>query len=148
MRLSLAFSLASLSFAPLAACGGDDSSTPDAPEDESGFTTPTVQLLQTQWYRRGDRAGAPMVMILHFNQRVRPDDVVAHLTARFERHDWEPPALPAATSARLRQIDPQAPEAFAAKVAVTRAVAESTSPVTIRCRTPHPVWQPRGSAST
>src|SRR5436190_15175681 len=26
------------------------------------FTTPTVKLLRTDWYRRGGRAGAPMVM--------------------------------------------------------------------------------------
>jgi hypothetical protein len=44
MRISIAFTLASLSLAPLAACGGDDS-TPDAmEEDDSGFTTPTVTL--------------------------------------------------------------------------------------------------------
>jgi hypothetical protein len=28
----------------MAACGGDDGATPDAPDDESGFTTPTVTL--------------------------------------------------------------------------------------------------------
>src|SRR5512138_1125196 len=43
MRLRLAFTVSSLSFA-LAACGGDDGGTPDAPADESGFTTPTVTL--------------------------------------------------------------------------------------------------------
>src|SRR6059058_5187736 len=43
-RLSLALALASLPFASLAACGGDDNSTPDAPSDESGFTPPTVTL--------------------------------------------------------------------------------------------------------
>jgi hypothetical protein len=43
MRLPLAFTIVSLSLAPVVACGGDDSSTPDA-EDESGFTTPTVTL--------------------------------------------------------------------------------------------------------
>ncbi len=96
------------------------------------FTTPTVKLLQTHWYRRGGRAGAQMVVLLRFNQRVRPNDVLAHLTAAFERHDWAPPALPAATNAQLRQIDPQAPAAFDAKVAATRAIAESTAPITVR----------------
>jgi len=51
------------------------------------FTTPTVKLLQTDWYRRGGRAGAQMVVALRFNQRVRAADVVAHLTARFEQHE-------------------------------------------------------------
>ena len=35
------------------------------------FTTPTVKLLNTNWYRRGGRAGAPMVVMLRFNQPVR-----------------------------------------------------------------------------
>ena len=96
------------------------------------FTTPTVKLLRTDWYRRGGRAGAPMVMALRFNQRVRAADVLAHLTARFERHDWVPPVLPAATNTRLRQIDPQAPAAFEAKVAATRAIAAATAPVSVR----------------
>jgi hypothetical protein len=99
------------------------------------FTTPTVKLLETSWYRRGGRAGAPMVMVLRFNQRVRPPDVLAHLTARFERHDWVAPELPAASSQRLRQIDPQAPAAFEAKVAATRAVASATAPVAVRLTT-------------
>ena len=99
------------------------------------FTTPTVKLLQTDWYRRGGRAGAPMVMVLRFNQRVRAADVLAHLTARFERHDWIAPVLPAASNARLRQIDPQAPAAFEAKVAATRAVASATSRVGVRLAT-------------
>ena len=96
------------------------------------FTTPTVKLLQTDWYRRGGRAGAQMVVALRFNQRVRAADVLAHLTARFEQHDWAAPMLPAATEARLRQIDPQAPAAFEAKIAATRTVASATAPVPVR----------------
>ena len=96
------------------------------------FTTPTVKLLQTHWYRRDGRAGAQMVILLRFNQRVRPTDVLSHVTAAFERHDWAPPVLPASTEAQLRQIDPQAPAAFNAKVAATRAIAESNAPVSIR----------------
>ncbi|MEO7270875.1 MAG: MG2 domain-containing protein [Vicinamibacterales bacterium] len=99
------------------------------------FTTPTVKLLETSWYRRGGRAGAPMVMVLRFNQRVRAADVLAHLTARFEPHDWVAPVLPAATVPRLREIDPQAPAAFAAKVAATRVVASATGPVAVRLTT-------------
>jgi alpha-2-macroglobulin len=99
------------------------------------FTTPTVKLLETSWYRRDGRAGAPMVLLLRFNQRVRPADVLAHLTASFERHDWTAPPLPAAANPRLRQMDPQASAAFEAKVAATRAVAESTAPVAVRLTT-------------
>ena len=96
------------------------------------FTTPTVKLLQTNWYRRDGRAGAQMVILLRFNQRVRPTDLLSHVTAAFERHDWAPPVLPASTEAQLRQMDPQAPAAFNAKVAATRAIAESNAPVSIR----------------
>ena len=91
------------------------------------FTTPTVKLLQTNWYRRDGRAGAQMVILLRFNQRVRPTDLLSHVTAAFERHDWAPPVLPASTEAQLRQMDPQAPAAFNAKVAATRAIAESNA---------------------
>ncbi|MCA1648988.1 MAG: Ig-like domain-containing protein [Acidobacteria bacterium] len=57
------------------------------------FTTPTVKLLQTNWYRRGGRAGAQMVVLLRFNQPVRSADVAAHVSARFEPHQWDPPIL-------------------------------------------------------
>ena len=96
------------------------------------FTTPTVKLLETNWYRRGGRAGATMVVLLRFNQRVRANEVLAHLTAAFERHDWTPPPLPASTDPALRQIDPAAVQAFNAKVAATRAVAESRRPISVR----------------
>src|SRR4029079_15525432 len=38
------------------------------------FTTPTVRLLRTHWYRRGGTAGGQMVILLRFNQPVRPAD--------------------------------------------------------------------------
>ncbi len=44
------------------------------------FTTPTVKLLRTETYRRGGRADAPFVVLLHFNQPVEPADVAAHLS--------------------------------------------------------------------
>ena len=99
------------------------------------FTTPTTKLLQTHWYRRGGKAGAQMVMVLKFNQRVRSADVLAHLTAAFERHDWDAPVLPASANTRLRQMDPQAPAAFEAKVAATRAVTQASAPVGVRLAT-------------
>ena len=43
------------------------------------FTTPTVHLLQTQWYRRGGTVSGRMVVLLRFNQPVRPADIAAHL---------------------------------------------------------------------
>ena len=99
------------------------------------FTTPTVRLLNTNWYRRGGRAGAPMVILLRFNQPVRPVDVAPHVAARFEKHPWEVPALPAEGLARLKLTDPSSVQRFNAKVAATSMVAGSTAPVALRVTT-------------
>jgi alpha-2-macroglobulin len=96
------------------------------------FTTPTVRLLNTSWYRRGDRAGAQMVILLRFNQPVRPPDVAPHVAARFEKHPWEVPVLPAEGLAQLKVTDPSSVQRFNAKVAATSTVAGSTSPIGLR----------------
>ena len=96
------------------------------------FTTPTVKLLRTEWYRRGGLAGAPMVILLHFNQPVRSTDIAAHVTARFERHEWDAPALPPDGLARLKSLDPSAVDRFNAKVAATRTVVSSQAPIGLR----------------
>ena len=56
------------------------------------FITPTARLLRTTWSRRGGRADAPIVALLRFNQPVKATDVLAHLQAQFEPHDWAEPA--------------------------------------------------------
>jgi uncharacterized protein YfaS (alpha-2-macroglobulin family) len=96
------------------------------------FTTPSVKLLQTNWYRRGGKAGAPLVIVLRFNQPVRPADVAPHVTARFEPHAWDEPAWSADARERVRAVDPSALDRFAAKVNATRAVASARSPVDLR----------------
>ncbi len=100
------------------------------------FTTPTVQLLNTSWYRRGGRAGAQMVILLRFNQPVRANDVAPHVTASFVPHPWnDPPALPADGLSRLSAIDPSSVRRFNDKVNATRAVFQSQAPVAIRLTT-------------
>ena len=69
------------------------------------FTTPTVKLLRTETYRRGGRADAPFVVMLRFNQPVEPADVAAHLTAKFEPHEWDPPSISPDVQPRLAAID-------------------------------------------
>ena len=96
------------------------------------FTTPTVKLLNTNWYRRGGRAGAPMVVMLRFNQPVRAAELLPHLRAAFARHDWVEPALTPEGLAHLKATDPPSIQRFNAKVAATRAVANATGPVTVR----------------
>src|SRR5262245_10018039 len=99
------------------------------------FTTPTVRLLNTNWYRRGGRAGAPMVVLLRFNQPVRPVDVAPHIAARFAKHPWDLPVLPPEGLARLTATDPASVQRFNAKVSATSAVAASASPIELRLTT-------------
>jgi alpha-2-macroglobulin len=93
------------------------------------FTTPTVRLLQTQWYRLNGRYDQPIVIPLRFNQPVRPADVAAHMTARYERHGWERPAISAAERARMGADDTAR---FDAKVAASLATASSEAAVQLR----------------
>lgn len=96
------------------------------------FTTPVVQLASARWYRKTGRANSPVVIALQFNQRVRPADVIAHLTARHEPHEWEAPAFTERELARMKTGDPAGLAAFNAKVAATRRTTQSTAPVALR----------------
>ncbi len=92
------------------------------------FTTPTVRLLQTQWYRINGRFDQPVVVALRFNQPVRPSEVAAHVTLRYEPHEWGVPSISADERARMGAEAMR----FDAKVAATKAVVASQSPVAVR----------------
>jgi alpha-2-macroglobulin len=96
------------------------------------FTTPTVKLLNTVWYRRGGRADAPLVVLLRFNQPVRPEALLPHVRAAFTPHDWPTPALSSEALAYLKATDPSSIQRFNAKVAATAATAGASGPVAIR----------------
>jgi hypothetical protein len=97
------------------------------------FTTPTVRLLQTQWYRRGGTVDGALVALLRFNQPVRPQDVGAHITASLEPHEWmPPPSFTAEEQQRLGALDPAAAGAFARKIEATRRVAAGGPTVGLR----------------
>ena len=87
------------------------------------FTTPTVRLLSTDWYRISGRFDRPAIVALRFNQPVRPADVLAHASVRYQRHDWQAPPLTAEERARMGA---DAAARFDAKVAVARGAAAST----------------------
>ncbi len=87
------------------------------------FTTPPVRLLNVQWYRRGDTVSGAMVVLLRFNQRVRPDDVAANLTATLATHEWEAPSFTDDERARYAATDPAGLAAFEAKVAAVQKIA-------------------------
>src|SRR5687768_11708919 len=104
---------------------------------EFSFTTPTVRLLSARWARRDDRFDRPVHLALRFNQRVRPEDVVAHLTVRLQPHAWDAPVMSAAERARLEATTPGGTRLFDAKVAAARQVAARTDAVDVRVAT---VW--------
>jgi uncharacterized protein YfaS (alpha-2-macroglobulin family) len=95
------------------------------------FTTPTVKLLATNWYRRNDRFDAPIVVGLRFNQPVRATDLLQRLTLAYKVHDWTPPVMSAASRARLQATDPAGLAAFEAKVAAATAAANATTRVVV-----------------
>ena len=96
------------------------------------FTTPTVRLLASDWYRRDERFDRPAVIVLTFNQPVRTEDVVAHAHVTFEPHEWTAPVLSPKAREHLRLTDPAGLGRFDAKVATVRRVTSAASPVGIR----------------
>lgn len=96
------------------------------------FTTPAVRLQSTSWYRRGGTVAGPLVVLLRFNQPVRPEDVAAHVTATRARHEWEPPAFTDEERARYTSQDPAGLAAFDAKVDAVRKVAAGGGSVPLR----------------
>jgi hypothetical protein len=101
------------------------------------FTTPTLKLTSARWYRRNDRFDQPLVILLRFNQPVRPADIVSHVTVTYEPHDADIPVLSAAARTRLAALDPAGLRAFDAKIATVRAVAARRDAVGVRVT---PTW--------
>src|SRR5688572_19338897 len=66
------------------------------------FTTPTVKLLRTSWYRRGGTVDGRMVVALRFNQPVDSGTIAAALTANLDPHDWTAPSFTPDALARLK----------------------------------------------
>jgi len=93
------------------------------------FTTPTVRLLETSWYRQGGRVDRPVTLALRFNQAVRPADVAGHVTARHTPHPFN---RPNPSMAERAQMDPAETARFDAKVAAAAAVAASQAPIPLR----------------
>ncbi len=96
------------------------------------FTTPTVTLVDTKWYRRGGQVANRIVILLTFNQPVRSADIAPALSATLEPHPWAAPAFSDEEQTRLKATDPVALEQFERKVRATREVAASSAPVPLR----------------
>ena len=95
------------------------------------FITPTARLLKTNWYRPGGRFDAAPIILLYFNQPVKPDVVAAHVRAAFHPHPFGQPAFDQASAARLKAVDPKAFAAFDAKVQRARAAASASGAVAL-----------------
>ena len=93
------------------------------------FTTPTVKLLSADWYRKGRKFDAPIVVALRFNQPVRSEDIVGHVKLQYVVHDWQRPQISKENRSLLQKIDPASLGKFDAKVARTAATASATGPV-------------------
>ena len=87
------------------------------------FTTPTIQLLRTDWYRKGGKFDGGIVIALWFNQPVDSETLASHLQLRTVKHEFKAPELPARD--RLQKLEPQQVAAFDAKVAKAQQAAAS-----------------------
>lgn len=86
------------------------------------FTTPTLRLISTDWYRRSSGA---VVIALRFNQPIDADVLLPHLKLTTSGHTIEIPEIPEAGLERLRKKEPQALAAFEAKKKSALAAAAS-----------------------
>ena len=96
------------------------------------FTTPTVHLIRTDWYRPNGRFDAAPIILLRFNQPVKSADVLAHLRASFQPHPFDRPFIPQAVQARWRTLDPSAQQAFSTKLQAAEAAAGASSSVSLK----------------
>ena len=102
------------------------------------FTTPTLRLTSARWYRRDDRFDRPAVLILHFNQRVKPSDIAGHIVVRYQGHPLDTTSLPSITGAeraRLQATDPDGLRKLDEKVALARTTAGRTDAIAARVTT-------------
>jgi uncharacterized protein YfaS (alpha-2-macroglobulin family) len=87
------------------------------------FTTPTIQLLRTDWYRKGGKYDGGIVVALWFNQPVDAETLASHIKLSTISHEFKAPDLPARD--RLEKLEPQQVAAFDAKLAKAQAAAAS-----------------------
>lgn len=87
------------------------------------FVTPTIQLLRTDWYRKGGKWDGSIVIALWFNQPVDGETLGSHLKLRTAAHEFKAPELQGRE--RLQKLEPQQVAAFDAKVAKAQQAAAS-----------------------
>ncbi|MEA2490283.1 MAG: alpha-2-macroglobulin, partial [Acidobacteriota bacterium] len=91
------------------------------------FTTPTIRLISTDFYRKGGKADGAVVISLRFNQPVTTDVITPNLKITTEPHELEEPFFPPGSGmTRLEKLEPQAIAAYEAKKTKARAAAASS----------------------
>jgi len=98
--------------------------TLDAPVEFS-FTTPTVKLLETNFYRRGGKADGSVVIALRFNQPVTTDMILPHVKVKTVAHDFPAPSWTDEGKERVQKLEPQQWAAYEAKKAKFEQIAKS-----------------------
>jgi uncharacterized protein YfaS (alpha-2-macroglobulin family) len=86
------------------------------------FTTPTIRLLSTGFYRKGNKFDGAIVIGLRFNQPIDVDTIVSHLKLSTTSHEFPSIALPEEGAKRMTPAEVQA---FEAKKAKAQAAAGS-----------------------
>lgn len=93
------------------------------------FTTPTLKLLSTNWYRKTKAPDAPLVFGLRFNQPVDRAALAPHVHFGLIPHELSLPTLQPAAKQHLLKIDPNAVVDFEAKLTQLRAAARASANV-------------------
>jgi len=93
------------------------------------FTTPTIRLLSTQWYRKNGSYTDPLVIALRFNQPVDPKDVSPHIRLALVPHPFDPPPLTEEQRQAMLKADPASLRAFEEKIAKANKAAGASGTV-------------------
>lgn len=89
------------------------------------FTTPTIKLLSTEFYRRGGKADGSVVIAMRFNQPISAAAILPHVRVRTAAHDVPPPFWTSDSIERLKKLEPQGWAAYEAKKTKVDQVAKT-----------------------
>ena len=87
------------------------------------FTTPTIRLMRTDWYRKGGKADGSVVVGLWFNQPVDAKTVLPHVKLITEAHELAEPYWTPEGIERVKRLEPQQWAAYEAKKARAQKAA-------------------------
>jgi uncharacterized protein YfaS (alpha-2-macroglobulin family) len=86
------------------------------------FSTPSIRLVNTGWYRKGGKSDGAIVIGLRFNQPVDVNNIVSHLQLRTAAHEFSDVVL---QDEGQKRMTPAEVQAFEAKKAKAQAAAQS-----------------------